>query len=119
MVLFALLLALAAVVVEPGSAAALELVWSSGCHDIIVRSAVRCTLMVRASGGETLPNEWHVVYVAEGGAVQLIADSDNSGAAVAGACAIGGSRDLADVLGQVDTVRHCLRAQRSARAQVA
>jgi hypothetical protein len=44
---------------------AAQLKWSTGATDISVTTTRRCTLQVRMPAGQTLPAEWHLLWVAQ------------------------------------------------------
>jgi len=60
-------LVLALCAVSAGSAQGLDLIWSTGSHDLAIGSSAACTLLVTGTGpSDPLPEEWHLVWSGEG-----------------------------------------------------
>jgi hypothetical protein len=102
-------MALALSVALPTAAYSFEMVWSSGSSNIVVQSASRCTLLVRANGvGERLPSEWRLVWTATADSIEPLAfltGTPTSG--IADVCTLAGGPTIEHMLAGVDTMLHC------------
>ncbi len=63
----------------PSASGALQLHWSSGATDLTCQSATRCTLVVEAAPAASLPQEWRLVWCADGAVLEPVVSDPVSG----------------------------------------
>src|SRR5262245_12388926 len=96
-------LLLAAAMLIPLPATAIDLHWASGSTQLSHAGAALCTLVVQASPQERrLPLEWRLLWVSKGGDIRFAAfDSGSDG--VAGVTALRGPLSSTDSLSHLQT----------------
>jgi len=92
-------------------ARAIQLRWDSGGADLSFASARRCTLVVQAEAGETLPSDWRLVWIAssaEGSASPLsFCAEPETGGDPAAACELVSPTDPASAVSRIVGARFC------------